>query len=47
VNEIMIAEELETLYWAAEILDREGFVRIAGQVREAFWELGGSEAHFE
>lgn len=43
----MIEEELETLYYAMKLLDREGFVRIAGQVREAFWELGGSEANFE
>ena len=44
--EIMPDEELQTLYAAVNILDREGFVRIASQVREAFWELGGSETNF-
>lgn len=47
MDEIMIEEELETLYHAMKLLDREGFVRIASQVREAFWELGGSETNFE
>lgn len=43
----MTPEEYETIYWAMEILDREGFVRVAGEVRKAFWTLGGSETNFE
>ena len=43
----MTEEEYETIYWAMQLLDREGFVRVASQVREAFWTLGGSETNFE
>ena len=43
----MTREEYETIYYAMELLDREGFVRLSGQVREAFHCLGGSETNFE
>lgn len=43
----MTREEYETLYWAMTLLDREGFVRLAGEIRNAFWQLGGAESMFE